>query len=63
MNDKEIRQRIANLVRGYEESLEAVGQPSLTEGQREVLRAFLMIAYEESINRQKNQKSEVSKVD
>jgi hypothetical protein len=63
MDKKRLRQHVANIVRAYEESLEAVGEPTLEKGQREVLQAFLELIYEESRIRQTDQKTEVPEGD
>jgi hypothetical protein len=63
MDKRELRQHVANIVRAYEESLEAVGEPTLEKGQREVLQAFLELVYEESRTRQTGQETEVPEGD
>jgi formiminotetrahydrofolate cyclodeaminase len=49
---EDLRQHIANLVTAYEEILASIGAPKLTEEQREALKAFLMLVYEESLKKQ-----------
>lgn len=52
MGKEDLRQHIANLVTAYEEILASIGAPKLTEEQREALKAFLMLVYEESLKKQ-----------
>jgi len=46
---------IATFVDMYDESLEAVGQPRLTPGQRDVLRGMLAALQERKTERQRSQ--------
>jgi hypothetical protein len=50
---RELRQHAAGIVDAFQETLEAIGVDQLNEAQREALKAFLVMLYERTRERQR----------
>lgn len=57
---QDLRRRAASIVNAFDESLAATGVARLTEDQREVLKAFLVILYEKAQERSGEEEQRVS---